>query len=106
MNLKKITFALIGLSMTVLFASASFAQTWGVCTPKKIGPYGSFVRLQATNCNVASMNGWLTLSATGTDQMMAAILTAMSLNKTVAIAVDGTVDAESIPYATAVIFTN
>jgi hypothetical protein len=34
------------------------------------------------------MQGWVTLSATGTDQMMATMLTAMSLNKQVTVQTD------------------
>jgi hypothetical protein len=108
MNMKKIVLALAGVVMScTLFAGNSFA-TWAACTPAQVGPYGSFVRIQLTGCNVdpsAGKSGYMTLSTTGTDQQMAVILTAISLAKPVAIQFDGTKDAEGYNYATAVILS-
>mgnify|MGYP007006685641 CR=1 FL=1 len=112
--MKKIIFALAGVVMScALLAGNSFAATqWAACTPAQIGPYGAIVRVQLTGCNInpaGAMGGWMTLSTTGTDQMMATILTAMSLNKAVAIAFDdagATVDAEGYNFATALILNN
>lgn len=111
MNLKKVIFALTGVAMScALFAGNAFAATtWAACTPQQIGPYGDFVRIRVINCNInpaGAKNGWMTLSQTGTDQMMATILTAMSLGKGVAIGFDGSTDAEGYNYAVAVIFKN
>ncbi len=110
MNMKKIVFALAGVvTSCALLAGNSFAATsWAACTPSQIGPYGSIVRVQVTGCNAdpsAGKNGYMTLSTTGTDQMMATILTAISLDKPLAIAFDGTTDAEGYNYATAVILS-
>ncbi len=112
--MKKIIFALAGVVMScALLAGNSFAATqWAACTPAQIGPYGAMVRVQLVGCNTDPANakdGWMTLSTTGTDQMMATILTAMSLNKAVAIAFDdtnNTIDAEGYNYATALILNN
>ncbi|MDY0350318.1 MAG: hypothetical protein RBR09_03605 [Desulfobulbaceae bacterium] len=110
MKAKKMTFALAGLlTAGALLAGNAFAD-WAACTPKQIGPYGSFVRLQVVNCNIVpygTKNGWMTLSSTGTDQMMATILTAMSLKKPIAVefGVAGT-DAQGYNIASAVIFNN
>ncbi|MBU0946533.1 MAG: hypothetical protein KJ804_20585 [Proteobacteria bacterium] len=111
MKLRKLAYTLVGIAMScTLFAGNSFAaETWAACTPAKIGPKGAIVRIQVTGCNIdpsAGNSGWMTLNTTGTDQMMATILTAMSLTKPVAIAFDGTKDAEGYNYATAVIFNN
>ena len=108
--MKKLIFALAAVTISgVLLAGNSFAATtWAACTPAQIGPYGTMVRLKVAGCNVDPSAGktWLTLSQTGTDQMMATILTAMSLNKPIAVGFDGTKDAEGYNYATAVIFNN
>ena len=99
--MKKLTtiFSAIVVCLTLMAGVSSAADTWSACTPKAIGPYGNVVRIGLTNCNIAPQHGvvdqgttWLSLSTTGTDQMMAAILTAMSLNLPVAIKTDGTVD--------------
>ncbi|MDY0352283.1 MAG: hypothetical protein RBR09_13595 [Desulfobulbaceae bacterium] len=110
MTLKKITLAAACLVMSCAFFSSNAFAAWAACTPKQIGPYGSFVRLQVINCNVnpaGSKSGWMTLSNTGTDQMMATILTAMSLKKPISIeyGVAGT-DAQGYNIASAVIFNN
>ena len=110
MNAKKMTFALAGLLIAGAFLAGNAFADWAACTPKQIGPYGSFVRLQVINCNVnpaGAKNGWMPLSNTGTDQMMATILTAMSLKKPIAIeyGVAGT-DAQGYHIASAVIFNN
>jgi len=111
MTLKKITLAAACLVMScAFFSSNAFAADWAACTPKQIGPYGSFVRLQVINCNVnpaGSKSGWMTLSNTGTDQMMATILTAMSLKKPIAVEfTNGITDAQGYNIASAVIFNN
>jgi hypothetical protein len=95
MKLKKLVLALTGIALSfTLFAGTSFAA-WAACTPKQLGPYSSIVRLQVTNCNVnpaGAKNGWVTLKSDQEDQMMATILTAMSLGKAVAVeyGVEGT----------------
>lgn len=111
MKLKKLALTLVGISMScaLLAGNSIAAETWSACTPAQIGPKGSIVRLQVTGCNIdpsGGKNGWMTLSTTGTDQMMATILTAMSLNKPIAIAFDGTTDAEGYNYATSIVFNN
>ena len=108
MKLKKITFAFVVVALScALFAGNAFAA-WAACTPKAIGPYGSDVRLQVTECNVdpSSGLGWIQLSSTGTDQMMATILTAMSLQKPIAVQFDGSKGGSGYNIATAIIFTN
>lgn len=102
---------LAGIALScALFAGSSYAATsWAACTPVKIGPAGSIVRIQVTGCTSDPSNnhdGWLTLNTTGTDQMMATILTAMSLTKPIGVGYDGTKDAEGYNYAVAIMFNN
>ncbi|MDW7773269.1 MAG: hypothetical protein SCH71_10305 [Desulfobulbaceae bacterium] len=110
MKLKKAIVALAGLAIScTLFSSNAFAA-WAACTPLQIGPAGDIVRLQVGGCNLnpaGTKNGWMTLSANGTDQMMATILTAMSLNKPIAVeyGVAGT-DAQGYNIASSIIFNN
>lgn len=111
MKTKKVILGLAGIVLScALFAGSSFAATsWAACTPVKIGPAGSIVRLQVTSCTSDPSNGkdgWVTLSTTGTDQMMATILTAMSLNKPVGVGFDGSTDSEGYNYAVAIMFNN
>lgn len=111
MNMKKVVFALAGVVMScALLAGNSMAATsWSACTPAQIGPYGTMVRVQLVNCNInpaGEMAGWMTLSTTGTDQAMATLLTAMSLQKPVAIGFDGTTDAEGYNIVTSLILNN
>jgi len=110
MTLKKITLAAVCLVMSCAFFSSNAFATWAVCIPTQIGPYGTMVRLQVKNCNenpAGTKNGWMTLSSTGTDQMMATILTAMSLKKPIAVefGVAGT-DAQGYNIASAVLFNS
>lgn len=90
--MKKLIFAVTGVVMScALLAGSSFAaDTWTKCDAAQIGPFGSVVRVQLTNCALPddAMGGWVTLSATGTDQMMATMLTAMSLDKQVTVQTD------------------
>ena len=82
----------------VMMTGVSFAaDTWSACTAKSIGPSGDVVRLGVVSCNQAPLGGivsdgvtYLNLSTTGTDQMMAAVLTAMSLDLPVAVMTNGT----------------
>jgi hypothetical protein len=112
MDIKKMTIGLAGIAIScALFAGSSYAATsWAACTPVKIGPAGDIVRIQVAGCTPvdpsAGKDGWLTLNATGTDQMMATILTAMSLTKPIGVGFDGTKDAEGYNYATSIMFNN
>ena len=110
MKFKKVatTIAAVAISFS-LFTGSSFADDqWAACTPAQIGPYGSEVRVKVTGCNIDPAAGlkWMTLSSEGTDQMMAAILTAMSMGKPIAVAFDGTKSAKGYNIANAVIFSN
>lgn len=110
--MKKAVKVLMGIAAAlVITAGASFAapDDWATCTPASIGPAGTVVRMNVVDCNiaVASSDGYVTLSSVGTDQMMAAILTAMSLNKPVAIHINAAGDMDgSYPIVDSVIFTN
>ena len=110
MTLKKITLAAVCLVMSCAFFSSNAFADWAACTPEQIGPYGSLVRMRVTNCNINpadTRNGWMTLNSTGTDQMMATILTAMSLKKPISIEFDNTFkDAQGYNIAKAIIFIN
>lgn len=95
MKLKKLALiiASIGLSCT-LFAGNSFAATttWAACTPKQVGHQDGFVRIKLASCNVNITNSlnYMTLASAGEDQMMATVLTAISLGQPVAVGSDGT----------------
>ena len=97
----------------LLMAGVSFAEdTWSACTPKSIGPYGDVVRVGLDNCNVAPQKGvvadgvtYMDLSTTGTDQMMAVILTAMSLGQPVAVMTDGTTYSDGYGVISAVLLS-
>jgi len=99
--MKKLTtiFSAIVVCLTLMAGVSFAADTWSACTPKSIGPDGNVVRVGLTGCNVAPLGAvntsgtlYLSLGTTGTDQMMAAILTAMSLDLPIAIKTDGTMD--------------
>ena len=110
MKFKKVatTIAAVAISFP-LFTGSSFADDqWAACTPAQIGPYGSEVRLKVTGCNIDPTAGlqWMALNSVGTDQMMAAILTAMSMGKPIGIAFDGTRSTTGYNLANAVIFSN
>jgi hypothetical protein len=95
MKLKKLALiiASIGLSCT-LFAGNSFAatSTWAACTPTQVGHQDGFVRIKIESCNVNITNNlnYMTLASAGEDQMMATVLTAISLGQAVAVGTDGT----------------
>jgi len=87
------------------------AITWSACTPMQLGPYGDIVRIQVTNCNIDpsdNKNGWITLNPGNIDavnQMMATILTAMTMKKPIAVAFDNEVkDTEGYNIISALIF--
>lgn len=95
MNVKKVMFALAGVVMScALLAGNSFAATatWAACTPTQVGHQDGFVRVGVSGCNIDPTGGlgYMTLSDAGVDQMMATILTAISLDKPIAIGADGT----------------
>ena len=97
----------VGFTLT-LMAGNSFAA-WSACTPAAIGPKGDIVRVKVTGCSPADPSGgklWLTLNATGTDQQMATILTAMSLNKPISVQTLGNKDAENYFISNSIIFVN
>lgn len=89
MKLKKLLSVLAGMALVgTLFSGSAFATDWAVCTPAQIGPKGDIVRIQLTKCNInpaGTKKGWMTLQKAGSDQMMAVILTAMSLNKPIGV---------------------
>lgn len=93
--MKKVIFALAGIVMScALLAGNAFAVTsWTKCDATQIGPLGTIVRVQLTGCTIPgdTQGGWVTLSSSNTDQAMAVMLTAMSLNKPVTVATDSTV---------------
>lgn len=95
MKLKKLAITCVGVAFSLtLFAGNSFAaKQWAACDAQQIGPYGDIVRVKVINCNknpAGTKKGWMTLSSKGTDQMMATILTAMSLDKPIAVEYDDT----------------
>lgn len=110
MNVKKAILSLAAVIISgALFSGNAFAA-WAACTPEQIGPYGDIVRVRVVACNynpAGTKDGWMTLSSTGTDQMMATILTAMSLRKPIAVeyGVQGT-DSEGYNIASAIIYNN
>jgi hypothetical protein len=110
MNMKKIVFALAGVVMScaLLAGNSLAADSWAVCTPSQVGPSGTSVFIQLTGCNIdpsAGMSGYMTLSTEGSDQMMAVVLTAISLAKPVAVSWDGTKSAEGYNIAKALILS-
>lgn len=95
MKAKKIGAIIAGVALSlVLFSGNSFAETkaWAACTPKKVGHQDGFVRVKLTECNmnITSGLGFMTLAKGGEDQMMATILTAISLAQPVSIGTDWT----------------
>lgn len=101
MKLKNILFGALGVAFTcsLFVGSASAAQDFAICTPTKIGPNAltGTVLVQLQNClnskdpSNGDANDICTLSTTSTDQMMASILTAMSLSKPVTVGFDTSV---------------
>lgn len=75
--------------------AVDFTDGWKGCTPLLVGPSNGDVMVKLS---CASESGWAILSTTGTDQMMASILTAMSLNKPVSVLFNGRA-AENTPVA-------
>ncbi|MFA5719389.1 MAG: hypothetical protein WC952_16900 [Desulfobulbaceae bacterium] len=112
--MKKIILAVICFSALALGMQAGAQElTWSACTPAQIGPYGDIVRVQVVGCNVdpsGKKSGWMTLAPDNIDavnQMMAVILTAMTVNKPVAIGfVSGSTDMEGYNIVHALIFNN
>lgn len=95
MKVKKLGAIIAGVALSlVLFSGYSFAETkaWAACTPKKVGHQDGFVRVKLDQCNmnITSGLGFMTLKASGEDQMMATILTAISLKQPVSIGTDWT----------------
>ena len=93
MKIKKIGSILVGVALSlVLFSGNSFAETkaWAACTPKQVGHQDGYVRVKLLNCNKNITGGlnYMTLKAAGEDQMMATILTAISLTQPVAVGTD------------------
>lgn len=93
MKVKKLGAIIAGIALSlVLFSGYSFAETkaWAACTPQKVGHQDGFVRVKLTECNmnITSGLGFMTLAAGGEDQMMATILTAMSLKQAVSVGTD------------------
>lgn len=91
--MKKLGTIIIGVALSlVLFSGNSFAETkaWAACTPKQVGHQDGFVRVKLLNCNINITSGlnYMTLKAGGEDQMMATILTAISLAQPVAVGTD------------------
>ncbi len=82
------TAALLTVSMVTTASAVDFTDGWKGCTPLLIGPANGdvMVKLSCTD----GESGWAMLSTTGTDQMMASILTAMSLQKPVSVWISGT----------------
>ena len=80
------TFAVVGIASTA--GAVDFTDGWKGCTPLVIGPANGdvMVKLSCTG----GESGWAMLSTTGTDQMMASILTAMSLGKSISVWISGT----------------
>ncbi len=112
--MKKLTtiFSAIVVCLTLMAGVSFAADTWSACTPSAIGPFGNVVRLGLKNCNIAPQHGipngditWLTLSTTGTDQMMATVLTAMSLDLPITLKTTGTVDSEGYGFVTSVLLS-
>ena len=85
-----VTFVIAGVSTSAL--AVDFADGWMGCTPLVIGPTSGdvMVKLSCTDSSGASYYGWAKLSTTGTNQMMAAFLTAQSLNASLAVHFSGT----------------
>lgn len=86
-----VTLGIGGLSTSAL--AVDFADGWMGCTPLVIGPNNGDVMVKLGSCTDDAGNnysGWAILSTTGTDQMMAAFLTAQSLIKSVSVNFSGT----------------
>jgi hypothetical protein len=93
--MKKIIFAsmccvaLAVLSLSATAKAADFVDGWVGCTPVVVGPNNGDVMVKLASCG-DGRSGWAMLSTTGTDQMMASFLTAMSLGKPVSVNMSGT----------------
>ncbi len=111
--MKKIIAAVAGIAIScTLLAGTSFAAAkWTRCTAIKAGPWGDLVRIQVKDCAggdiSAGKGGWMTVAATaGTDRMLAATLTAISLENQVGIYSDKMVkDSEGYVVVQAVMTT-
>ncbi len=107
MKLKKLISVFAGIALAgILFSGNAVATDWAACTPAQIGPKGDIVRIQLTKCNknpAGNKGGWMTLQKTGSDQMMAVILTAMSLNKPIAVEFGTGTDSSGYNWAYSVI---
>jgi len=94
-------------AVTQIINAINNGPTWAACTPEQVGPYGTFVRVRVVNCNVnpaGAKNGWMTLLPGATNNMLETILAAMDANRGIAVAFDGSTDAEGYNYATALIY--
>ena len=82
-----VALTIFGISTLAQAANAvDFTDGWKGCTPLLVGPSNGDVMVKLS-CGTES--GWAILSTTGTDQMMASILTAMSLSKPVSVLISG-----------------
>ncbi len=92
-------FLVVGIILScTLFAGNSFA-TWANCKVAKAGYYGpaSTNRVRLINCNVDpsnGKNGWVSLNSKGSYEMLAAALTAVSLEHSVGVEFNGTKDSQ------------
>lgn len=95
-------------SVMMLAGVSLAADDWHICTPAQIGPAGDKVTIQVMDCTNGDPGNalhWVALSDTGTDRMMATVLTAMSLGKKIAINMSGA-SSDGYPVVEAVIFNN
>jgi hypothetical protein len=100
MNFRKLALALLVVPMFIsLFAGQSLAA-WAICTVAKAGysGSGSIGRIQLKNCNDTTFNGWLSLRAKGSTEMLASALTAGRSGKTVSVETNGSKDSQNYTY--------
>ncbi len=86
-----VTLGIAGLTTSAL--AVDFNDGWMGCTPLVIGPNNGDVMVKLGSCTDSvgvTYSGWAMLSTTGTDQMMAAFLTAQSLSKSISVNFSGT----------------
>ena len=94
----KLMAIVLGACLSVLgMASVSSAVVqqdgWFGCSANAVGPNSGKVFVQLTACtgpSGAEDVGWVVLSDTSTDQMLATFLTAMSLGRSVSVNIAGT----------------
>lgn len=115
MNFKKIGLTIVIAAISgMFFIGNAAAEQFAACTPFKIGPAGANVQIQVSDCvsgttavdPSCSNGGWLRLSSTGTDQQLAVILTAMSLNKAVSVGYECAVRSGGYVISSSILFVN